>query len=246
MTRVIQLPRIHSAKLRTDPFMWAAIDGLYSQQDAAELARSYPSDHFKSLQGHDTEKGWEYESRELVGMGAKEASFVEYLSPVWGQLAADLVSAEYRSAMSALTGLDLAAVPIEINVFHYGPGAWLGPHVDLTDKLVTHVLYFNKKWNACDGGCLQILRSQNAAEVAAEVNPTIGNSSVIVRSELSWHAVARVREGMRLSRRSVTVTFYRPGSISTMWPPGESPVLHDCHYRDGGSALFNRIRERLL
>ena len=48
----------------------------------------------------------------------------------------------------------------------------------------------------------------------------VGNSSVLVRSEKSWHAVSRVAESSRCSRRSVTVTFYRPGSVSTMWPPG--------------------------
>ena len=61
--------------------------------------------------------------------------------------------------MTRLTGCDLATVPMEVNVFHYGPGAWLGPHVDLEDKIVTHVLYFNTEWNAADGGCLSILRS---------------------------------------------------------------------------------------
>ncbi|MGH9761322.1 MAG: 2OG-Fe(II) oxygenase, partial [Blastocatellia bacterium] len=140
----------------------------------------------------------------------------------------------------------LTQVPIEINVFHYGPGAWLGPHADLMDKLVTHVLYFNKKWRSKDGGCLQILRSQDSEDVAAEINPTVGNSVVIVRSESSWHSVGRVRDGISLSRRSATVTFYRPGSISTMWPPGEDPVLHNCYNGNAHSGFLKRIRERFL
>ena len=40
------------------------------------------------------------------------------------------------------------------------------------------------------------------------------------------HAVSRVVDGSETSRRSVTVTFYKPGSVSTMWPPGEEPALH--------------------
>ena len=55
--------------------------------------------------------------------------------------------------MSALTGLDLSVAPLEVNVFHYPPGGSLGPHPDLGDKIVTHVLYFNEKWNDANGGC---------------------------------------------------------------------------------------------
>ena len=63
-------------------------------------------------------------------------------------------------------------------------------------------------------------------DVAAEVDPIVGNSAVVVRSENSWHAVSRVVKGCRLSRRSLTATFYREGSVSTMWPPGDKTPLH--------------------
>ena len=42
---------------------------------------------------------------------------------------------------------------MEVNVFRYPPRAWLGPHVDLKDKLITHVFYFNEAWSAGQGGC---------------------------------------------------------------------------------------------
>src|SRR5438105_7437559 len=103
--------------------------------------------------------------------------------------------------MSLLTSCDLTTAPMEVNVFHYGPGANLGPHPDLEDKLVTHVLYFNRSWNREDGGCLTILRSSDPADVAAEIEPIVGNSSVVVRSEESWHAVSRVVDGCQRSRR---------------------------------------------
>ena len=137
------------------------------------------------------------------------------------------LSADYRSAVSQLVGLDLTSASMEANIFHYGPGAWLGPHLDLRDKIVTHVFYFNDKWQSADGGCLRILRSKNELDVMAEIPPIVGNSSMLVRSEKSWHAVARVARGCDTSRRSVTVTFYHPKSISTMWPPGDATPLHD-------------------
>jgi hypothetical protein len=68
--------------------------------------------------------------------------------------------------------------------------------------------------------------------VAAEIEPIVGNSAVIVRADNSWHAVSRVVNDSASSRRSVTVTFYRPGSNSTMWPPNERASLHRYHAPD--------------
>lgn len=135
-------------------------------------------------------------------------------------------------AMTTLTGCDLAQAPMEVNVFHYGPGGSLGPHRDLPEKLVTHVLYFNRSWNPTDGGCLSVLRSADPADVVAEIAPLVGHSSVVVRSENSWHAVSRVVNDSGHSRRSMTVTFYRPVSVSSMWPPEDTTPLHRYHAAD--------------
>jgi len=222
---MLDLTQIARRSLETEPFSWAAIDGLYAPKAAAALAATYPRDHFKTLSGHDGEKEYLYEARALLGLGAGVAH-AEELSGVWRELAHDLLSPEYRVTMSLLTGYDLTASPVEANVYHYAPGASLGAHLDLPYKLVTHVLYFNSAWNARDGGCLSILRSSHPDDRAAEILPLVGNSAVLVRSDRSWHAVQRVAEGCRKSRRSVTVTFYRPGSVSPMWPPGDTTPLH--------------------
>lgn len=224
---MIDLTRIVAQPLSVEPYQWALVDGIFSPADGNALAVSFPRDNFKTVQGYDGEKGYEYEARALIGMGAGVPSHHEYLSPAWQKLADDLLSPAYRAAMSRLTGLDLAGLPVEVNVFHYGASAWLGPHADLADKVVTHVFYFNDDWKDEDGGCLTILRAPEMSAVAANIPPLIGNSVILVRSENSWHAVSRVREGSQSSRRSMTVTFYRPGSISTMWPPGDVTPLHN-------------------
>jgi SM-20-related protein len=224
---MLDLTKISRHTLETHPFSWASIGDLYAPEGAAALAATYPRDHFKTVSGHDGEKEYLYESRALLHLGADEVADAAQLSDAWRELGEDLLSPEYRSAMSLLTGLDLTAVPIEANVYHYGPGASLGPHLDLPYKLVTHVLYFNRTWNAKDGGNLSILRSADPDDMATQVLPLVGNSAVLVRSDHSWHAVQRVAEGCRSSRRSLTVTFYAPGSVSPMWPPGDTPALHD-------------------
>jgi len=214
---MIELARIRQTSLETQPYRWAAIDRLFTPDDCARLARSYPVDHYKLVTGYGGEKDYEYEARELMRMGGTNVAHAADLSEAWRELANDLLSAEYRAAMSALSGIDLGDALLEVNVFHYGPGSALGAHTDLPDKLVTHVLYFNEEWNPDDGGCLAILRANDPKAVAARIPPVIGNSAVLVRSENSWHQVTPVDNRVRESRRSVTATFYRPGSVTTMW-----------------------------
>jgi hypothetical protein len=223
---LINLERIKNHRLETNPYRWTAITDLYIPDDAEELAATYPCDHFKLVSANGGEREYLYEARSLIGMGAKVVSFPEELSEAWRALANDLLSPEYRAAMSALTGFDLTRMPMEANVCHYGPGGNLDAHKDLPEKIVTHVLYFNRSWNPADGGCLTILRSADLSDVAAEISPIVGYSSVLVRSDNSWHAVSRVVNPSVPSRRSMTVTFYSPGSVSTMWPPGDKTPLH--------------------
>ncbi len=252
---MIDLTRIEQSALSTRPYEWAFVGDLFAPAAAAELVASYPRDHFKTVKGYDGEKGYEYEARSLIAMGGAAASYAGGLGGAWRRLAADLSSPAYRAAMTRLTARDLDSLPMEVNVFHYGPGAWLGPHIDLKEKVVTHVFYFNERWDEADGGCLQILRSADMSDRAASVAPVVGNSAVLVRSEKSWHAVSPVAGGCRQSRLSMTVTFYSPGSISTMWPPGDTTPLHEYGATPDASApnvaptlwkkLYARVASRL-
>jgi Rps23 Pro-64 3,4-dihydroxylase Tpa1-like proline 4-hydroxylase len=231
---MIDLTQIARHALQTRPYSWATVHNLFSTVDAAALADSFPSDHFKTVASYGGDKDYEYEARALIAMGADTVSHPQELSNAWLSYTHDLLSRAYRVSMSLLTKCDLTTAPMEVNVFHYGPGACLGPHPDLQDKLVTHVLYFNRVWNREDGGCLRILNSADPSDIAAEIAPNVGNSVVLVRSENSWHAVSRVVNGCRRSRRSLTVTFYRPGSVSTLWPPDDTTPLHRYEVNDLG------------
>jgi SM-20-related protein len=223
---MIDLNRISQQHLETEPYEWAVIDGLFSSLDAADLAATFPRDHFKRLSDYGGEKDFEYEARALIGMGEQSISRPEELSGSWRALANDFLSPDYRTALSSLIGVDLSTAPLEVNVFHYPPGGSLGAHPDLRDKIVTHILYFNQTWNDEDGGCLTILSSPDPADIVRTVSPVAGNSAVVVRSDDSWHTVSSVVKSCGLSRRSLTATFYHPGSVSTMWPPGDNTPLH--------------------
>ena len=222
----INLTQIKNHRLETHPYQWTMIDQLFDRQQAFYLTETYPSDHYKSVDAYDNEKGYRYEVRSLIPMGKDQIAFSEQLSPSWRQLALDLLSTDYRDAISQLTGIDLQNAPMEANLFHYGPGSWMGPHLDLKEKLVTHILYFNSKWDVANGGCLAILQTKNMADSVCLIPPIVGNSAVLVRSNHSWHAVLPISNQCHTSRRCMTVTFYHPQSISTMWPPKENPKLH--------------------
>ena len=223
---MLNFSRIAAATIENDPYQWAIVNGLFSNDDAIALSKRFPCDHFKTVTGDDGEKGYEYEARALIGMGEDQPAFAADLDRTWNDFTNDLLSQSYRAAMTQLTGVDLSTLTIEANAFHYGRGAWLGPHVDLREKIVTHIFYFNEAWDGDEGGSLSILGSQNLNDVRASVPPIIGSSVVLVRSDNSWHAVPPVSNQSRISRRSLALTFYAPGSVSTMWPPGDRTPLH--------------------
>ncbi|MGZ8998624.1 MAG: 2OG-Fe(II) oxygenase, partial [Allosphingosinicella sp.] len=225
--RILNLAPITAEPMNDEPYRWAAIAGLFTAEDAARLASAFPRDKFRDVAGHDGEKGFQYAARSLIHMGASEASHARGLDPYWLALARDLLSSDYRDSLSAASGLDLSAADMEANVVHYGPGAWLGPHLDLKEKILTHIFYFNPSWDPAEGGCLNILASKDPDDRVAEIQPLVGNSSLLVRSERSWHSVSPVAPGCTTSRRSLNVIFHLPGSVSTMWPPRARIRLRD-------------------
>lgn len=224
---ILNLSKLSNTQLQNKPYKWAMVDRMFLYEYISEIVDAYPLKYFKTVKGYDGEKGYEYEVYSLIHMGAKKVTHPDSLSNAWLRFAQDLLSTDYRKAVSKLIGIDVTNAPMEANLFHFGPGAWLGPHQDLKDKIVTHVFYFNENWEEADGGCLRILGAKNMEDIVAKIPPNIGNSSILVRSENSWHAVEKVAENSSISRRSVTVTFYHPNSISTMWPPNDKPNLHD-------------------
>lgn len=239
---VMRLDAVFNATLEHVPYAHALIDGLFRPESARELAATFPTDHYRIVSGDD-EKRYRYDARPFVAFGRDEVAFADHLSPAWRALGQGLASPAYREALGRLINLDLSDAPFEANVFHFGPRCLLDPHPDLPDKIVTQVLYFNEGWNPADGGCLRILRSSNPDDFVTEVPPLVGRSVVLVRSENSWHGVPAVRRGVARSRRSLTATFYRPGSTSTMFPPNGGYRL--VTLGQTGSGAVDRLGDRV-
>lgn len=217
---VIDLSALATARLEDDPYEWCRVGPLFDPEVAQRLSQQIPLADAELREGRDRRRSWRYFVRPLVAMGSSTPARPAGLDTTWRTLAAELAGAAYREALSRLTGVDLTGLDLEANVFSYPPGSFQEPHPDLPEKIVTHVLWFNEAWDASHGGCLRILRSSDEADVARELLPELGFSAVFVRSERSWHSVTAIADDAPLDRRAVVATFYRPGSTSTMFPPG--------------------------
>jgi hypothetical protein len=110
-------------------------------------------------------------------------------------------------------------------VWRWPNSAHLGPHLDMRQKIATHIFYLNAGWNTWWGGCLRILNSKDEEDVVAEIPPRIGNASILVRSDRSWHTVTPVTAAP-VPRRSLIVTWFHPGSESNTWYEDEDGNVH--------------------
>ncbi|HVR89776.1 MAG TPA: polysaccharide pyruvyl transferase family protein [Novosphingobium sp.] len=215
---ILNLAAIRHARMESEPYCWGRQTGLFTPEDAARLAANYPTSKFWTIAGVEPGRHYHYTARSLIAMGSGRPHGAAGLSDAWLALALDLLSPEYRAAVSDAVGLDLTDAPMEANITQYGRGHSLSPHVDLKEKLVTQIFYFNDDWDAADGGCLEIMRASDESAGAALIPPLLGTSALLVRSHRSWHRVTPVRDGLDRQRRSLNVIFHLPGSKSTMWP----------------------------
>ena len=74
------------ATSRRSPFRWACIDRLFSASDAAELARSFPTDHYMTIPVEDVERPYSYEARSFLKLGRASVSYPHGLTPAWQRL----------------------------------------------------------------------------------------------------------------------------------------------------------------
>lgn len=215
---ILDLAAIRNARIETSPFRWSHQSGLFAPADAARLAAEFPTRGFWTIEGVEKDRHYSFTARSLVAMGAHRPTAPGSLSDAWQAFALDLLAPDYRQAMSELVGIDLSRAPMEANITQYGQGHELSPHLDLKEKLVTQIFYFNTGWTEGDGGCLEILGGRDARAGLASLAPHVGTAAVLVRSHNSWHRVTPVRDGINRPRRSLNVIFHLPGSRSTMWP----------------------------
>jgi SM-20-related protein len=213
----MNLADLADAQLRHDPYEWAFLPHAFAIDHAARLLATFPRDGFWRLTGTDAEKSWTYMARPLVTLDAGGCALPTTLHPEWRQVALQLGNESYRRALGRAVGRDLGKAGVEASVWRWDTGTNLGPHRDLASKIVTQVFYFNVAWRPEWGGCLWILRSQQAHDLHAELPPRLGSSSLLVRSQNSWHSVTPVAPAAPGPRLSLIVTWFQAGAESPVW-----------------------------
>jgi GT2 family glycosyltransferase len=214
---VLDVDALRAADLEVVPFGWAFVPQALDCPAAQTLLRTFPVDGFWLIDGEDGEKSYTYAARPLVTLGADRPVDAPDLDPLWSQLALDLVSDAYRDALGDLIGEALDDALMEASIWRWDQGHQLGPHRDMTEKIATQVIYFSDEWRPEWGGTLRLLNSADPADVFCDVLPGNGSSSILVRSDHSWHAVTRITGAAPAPRRSVIVTWFRPGARSPVW-----------------------------
>ncbi|WP_050371980.1 2OG-Fe(II) oxygenase [Streptomyces acidiscabies] len=211
---LVDIETISRAELEQDPFGHAVIPRSFVTDDIAEHLRGEFSDvgfeESERTKATRSDKQYRMFNRNLVTAGRVDKDQVGALPASWQQFVDDVVSAPYRAALSALTGVDLDPCLVEARMTRYARGCWIEPHTDRPDKAVTHLFYFNDGWDAEWSGDLRLLRSADMDDCAKRVAPTTGTSVVLVRSDRSWHGVPPVSETCPVDRRALLVHFVRP------------------------------------
>lgn len=210
---MLDLAAIEKATVHDEPWRWAVVDGVFSSnEEALALTREFPVDGFRWFFSGSGAKRYRYWGRLLVEPGATTLASRSDLTPRWQAFVEDvLLSTAYRTAVGTAIGRDLSDAHMEATCWRYDPGCWFSAHVGSPDRIVNQVFYFNEHWVPEDGGYLRVLAAPDAPAPAAEIEPILGRSALIIRSDNSWHAIDPVTVHRGPSRCTVVVSFRTAG-----------------------------------
>lgn len=162
---LLNIKAFRQTPLTVNPFEFCVVPGFVDTEALDSLNADFP-------QIHDP--------------GSFPLSTLRY-GRTFEQLTAELRSPELRDAFAEKFGIDLAGRPTTLTV-----RGRTGPrdgriHIDSKTKLITVLLYLNRRWSA-DGGNLRLLRSRDDIEdVIQEVPPECGTLVAFRCRENAWH-----------------------------------------------------------
>jgi len=204
------LNALRSAELTTRPWPHAWIPTTFSKAIADRLTEEFPASGLPRY-AQLPQRGPLYKQMGPVQtFRVATAPFnaaSEYCVGIYRDLFNAINGPPYREAIAALTQIDLRAGMLDLDIWEYGQGDYLGPHVDKPDTLVTHIIYLSNDWQPAHGGKLQILDgATQPGRIVYSYEPTQASSAVLVRSDRSWHQVEAVATNNH-PRRLLTAAF---------------------------------------
>lgn len=190
--------------LKRHPWSYAYLPYAVPAELAAKLARGFDASGLTRAGRETGTKTYKFGHAELTGYRTRA------LDSAWRWLVDVVRSTDYRQRIQRLTQVDLQTAEIAMDLWEYRPDDWLAPHVDKADKVVTQIVYLTEHWRESDAGRLLVLNSDDPADLHRALPPVCGSSAILVRSESSWHSVEKLAP-TGATRRSLTITFRRPG-----------------------------------
>lgn len=198
------------------PFHWGELQKIW--QDAAlanRLADEFPTEGFNFRQRN----GGYFYRRTIIPLGSSGVTQPATLTDTWQAMCGELVSEDFRTAMSHFCATDLSEFPMEAVAFRGGKDTHYLPHVDASLRRGFRlIIYFNAHWERDWGGLLRILDPSDRHDARHVMLPVIGNATVIIRDgiyEDTWHEVTRLCTTGSVTRNTLNVTYYCPGTTST-------------------------------
>ncbi|MBL8850200.1 MAG: 2OG-Fe(II) oxygenase [Planctomycetaceae bacterium] len=202
---VLDLSKLRRTPLVKDPFEYCIVSDFIDAGALDRIERDFPQ----------IEQGGSFPLTNLqYGRGFQE-------------LVDALLDSQTRSAFGEYFGIDLANRPPTLTVRGRARTKDGQIHIDSKTKLITVLIYFNRRWGNA-GGCLRLLRSPDDIEdVIVEVPPESGTLLAFRCRENAWHG-HKPFDGIRRS-------------IQLNWVVDESAAKRS-ERRHGWSSLLKRLR----
>lgn len=202
---VLDLNKLRRTELAKDPFEYCVVSDFV---DAAALDRA------------------ERDFPQIEQGGSFPLASLSY-GPGFQELVDALLDAQTRTAFGEYFGIDLANRPPTLTVRGRARSKDGQIHIDSKTKLITVLIYFNRRWGNA-GGCLRLLRSPDDIEdVIVEIPPESGTLVAFRCRDNAWHG-HKPFDGVRRS-------------IQLNWVVDETAAKRS-ERRHGWSSLLKRLR----
>jgi len=210
------LGQIAGGTRHASPFHWGELQKIWKNAALANrLADEFPTEGFNFRQRN----GGYFYRRTIIPLGSLGVDQPATLTDAWQAMCGELVSEDFRAAMSHLCATDLSEFPMEAVAFRGGKDTHYLPHVDASLRRGFRlIIYFNAHWERDWGGLLRILDPGDRHDARHVMLPVIGNATVIIRDgiyEDTWHEVTRLCNTNSVTRNTLNVTYYCPGTTTT-------------------------------
>jgi len=164
MTEFLELDRLRSATLKTEPYEYVVVPNFVRSEALAAIGPEYPK----------IEQGGSFPLNSLT----YGKTFERFCDELQGD--------ELRAVFEQKFDMDLTDRPTTLTVRGRCRMKDGKVHTDSRSKLVTVLVYLNENWDQA-GGRLRLLRSDDIEDVIEEAPPELGTMIAFINRENAWH-----------------------------------------------------------